>query len=227
MKCVAIIDLGDAIAATGAAATKLLTGGSGLNTVKPMLNSVKELPIRAVEAAFAICREEGTEAVSMRKVGRAISVSGPALYHHFEDKQDLLAAVADHGFQLFEARLRAIKVRDPARRIQAIVHEYRTFAADHRRLFNLMFVEPRPGARRFPTDFAAGESTVFDLLKTAIDELRVSRRHSSGPSSLELAQNLWALVHGQTMLWLADRFDDDASFRRILDRSIHRSIRAI
>jgi AcrR family transcriptional regulator len=163
----------------------------------------------------------------MRKVGRAISVSGPALYYHFEDKQDLLAAVADHGFQLFEERLRGIKVRDPVRRIQAIANEYRIFAAEHRRLFSLMFVEPRRGARRYPTDFAAGESTVFNLLKTAIDDLCSSQGRSSGPRSLELAQNLWALYHGQTMLWLAGRFDDDASFRRVFDRSIQRSIRAI
>jgi AcrR family transcriptional regulator len=190
-----------------------------------MLNAVKQLPVRAVEAAFAICRDEGTEAVSMRKVGRTVGVSGPALYHHFTGKQELLAAVANHGFQLFEARLRRIKERRPEARIRAIVNEYRAFAADHRRLFNLMFVEPRSGARRFPTDFAAGESNAFNLLKATIDELRAGRVRSSSVSSLELAQNIWALLHGQTMLWLAGRFDDDATFKRILDRSIQRSIK--
>jgi AcrR family transcriptional regulator len=192
-----------------------------------MLNTVKTLPTRAVEAAFVICRDQGTEAVSMRKVGRALSVSGPALYHHFVDKQELLAGVADHGFQLFELRLRKMKARDPERRIRELVHTYRDFAADHRRLFNLMFVEPRASARRFPTDFAEGKSSVFNLLRTTVDELLVARRRSSGPSSLELAQNIWALLHGQTMLWLAGRFDDDATFRRVLDRSIARSIKAI
>src|SRR2546423_1648333 len=192
-----------------------------------MVNSVKLLPTRAVEAAFAICRDEGTEAVSMRKVGRALSVSGPALYHHFVNKQDLLASVADHGFQVFELRLRKIKTRDPERRIRAIVHEYSAFAADHRRLFNLMFVEPRAGARRFPTDFAAGASSVFNLLRITVDELLVARHRSSNESSLELAQNLWALLHGQTMLWLAGRFDDDATFKRILGRSTARSPKAI
>jgi AcrR family transcriptional regulator len=190
-----------------------------------MLNAVKQLPTRAVEAAFAICRDEGTDAVSMRKVGRTLGVSGPALYYHFTDKQELLAAVADHGFQLFEVRLRRVKVRRPEARLRAIVNEYRAFAADHRRLFNLMFVEPRSGARRFPTDFEAGESNVFNLLKATIDEIRAGRARSSNVSSLELAQNIWALLHGQTMLWLAGRFDDDATFKRILDRSIQRTIK--
>lgn len=191
-----------------------------------MLNTVNPLPKRAVEAAFAICKDRGTEAVSMRKVGRALSVSGPALYHHFANKQALLSAVADHGFELFERRLKGISVRNPEQRIRAMVHEYRDFAADHRRLFNLMFVELRAGARRYPTDFSAGESTIFNILRSAIEELPTTREWTDA-STLELAQHLWALIHGQTMLWLAGRFDDDATFRRVLDRSIKRSIRAI
>jgi AcrR family transcriptional regulator len=49
----------------------------------------------AVEAATRLIDAHGLEGLSMRAVGAALGVSGPALYHHFANKEALLDAVAD------------------------------------------------------------------------------------------------------------------------------------
>jgi len=163
----------------------------------------------------------------MRKVAQALRVSAPALYHHFASKDDFLNAIADHGFALFEERLQAIRVTAPRRRIHAILDAYRAFAAEHHRLFSLMFLEPRPNARRFPDDFAAGQSSVFNTLRAAVEAWRPRTRGTGARSSLPISHDLWALTHGQIMLWLAGRFVDDSAFRRELKDSVDRYLSAV
>jgi len=185
----------------------------------------------AVDEAFEEFSDSGS--LSMRKIGQALNVSAASLYHHFESKQHLLDAVADRGFTVFEKRLRSIEVgagkpgEIQSRRAEAVIRhiliEYRRFASDHPHLFGLMFVTRREGARRFPRDFAAHRSAVFNLLWNAV-EACVTRSESEDTRdhALHLAHDLWALTHGQILLWRAGRFEDEKTFQRVLDRSIER-----
>ena len=45
---------------------------------------------KTLEAALKIIDEEGLEALSIRRLGEELSVSGFSLYHHFEDKDAIL-----------------------------------------------------------------------------------------------------------------------------------------
>jgi len=46
-------------------------------------------------AALALLDETGLEGVSTRKLAMRLQVEGPALYHHFRNKQDLLGEMAN------------------------------------------------------------------------------------------------------------------------------------
>ena len=50
---------------------------------------------RVVQAALKVMDEEGLEAVSMRRVAREVGVEAMSLYHHVEDKEDLLDGVCE------------------------------------------------------------------------------------------------------------------------------------
>lgn len=52
-------------------------------------------PERVVETALAIADDEGPAAVSFRKLAAQHDVTPMALYRHFKDKDDLLAAIGD------------------------------------------------------------------------------------------------------------------------------------
>jgi AcrR family transcriptional regulator len=48
----------------------------------------------AVTAALRIIDEEGLEAFSLPRLGRELGVQAPSLYHHFQDKDEILTEVA-------------------------------------------------------------------------------------------------------------------------------------
>lgn len=50
---------------------------------------------RIVEAAGALVDSEGLDAVSTRRLAAELGVSGPSLYNHFRNKDEILDAVAD------------------------------------------------------------------------------------------------------------------------------------
>lgn len=50
---------------------------------------------RIVEAAIAIVDEEGLEALSTRRLARALRVQAPSLYNHFATKEEILDAAGD------------------------------------------------------------------------------------------------------------------------------------
>ncbi|MCP3822581.1 TetR/AcrR family transcriptional regulator C-terminal domain-containing protein [Streptomyces sp. A3M-1-3] len=50
---------------------------------------------RIVDAASALVDAEGLEAVSTRRLAAGLGVSGPSLYNHFRNKDEILDAVAD------------------------------------------------------------------------------------------------------------------------------------
>ncbi len=57
---------------------------------------------RVVEAALRVMDEEGLEAVSMRRVAREVGVEAMSLYHHVEDKEDLLDGICERVMADFD-----------------------------------------------------------------------------------------------------------------------------
>jgi TetR/AcrR family transcriptional regulator, tetracycline repressor protein len=48
---------------------------------------------KTLEVALRIIDAEGLEALSIRRLGRAMNVQGISLYHHFKDKEEILIGV--------------------------------------------------------------------------------------------------------------------------------------
>ncbi|WP_042374175.1 TetR/AcrR family transcriptional regulator [Streptacidiphilus neutrinimicus] len=63
--------------------------------------------LRIVEAAVGLLESGGPDAVSTRAVAAAAGMQPPAIYRHFGDKDGLLEAVAEHGYELFLESKRA------------------------------------------------------------------------------------------------------------------------
>ena len=57
---------------------------------------------RVIEAALRVMDEEGLEAVTMRRVAREVGVEAMSLYHHVEDKEDLLDGICERVMAGFE-----------------------------------------------------------------------------------------------------------------------------
>jgi AcrR family transcriptional regulator len=70
---------------------------------------------RILEAASELLARSADADISTRAVGEAAGVTAPTLYHHFGDKEGLLAAVVDFGWAAF---------LESKRTVAAVVHEH-------------------------------------------------------------------------------------------------------
>ena len=63
---------------------------------------------KTLEVALEIIDDEGLDALSIRRIAEALNVNGASLYHHFENKEDILVGVA----HLALANVRSPETRD-------------------------------------------------------------------------------------------------------------------
>jgi AcrR family transcriptional regulator len=64
-----------------------------------------DLRERILDATVTLIEADGLAALSMREVARRAGVSHQAPYHHFTDRQAILAAIAEEGFKRLNAGL--------------------------------------------------------------------------------------------------------------------------
>lgn len=183
---------------------------------------------RATAKAGSLLAREGADAVTMRRVARAVGVTPMALYRHFADRAALLNALADAGFRDLAARTAAqSQPRDPEKRLLKILNVFVNFALERPRLFELMFLSRRAGARAYPRDFKARESPTANLTAEAIEQgIQSGRFRKEDP--WEITFEIGALMHGLVMLYLGGRMAMDAKqFRAFCRRSFRRYIHGI
>lgn len=93
--------------------------------------------------AIELIRDEGADALSMRGLASRAGVSRTAAYHHFQDKQGLLCAIAEEGFERMLAQ--AQKVSQDSRgeiseeQLRRLVSNYLGFALQNSEYYDLMF----------------------------------------------------------------------------------------
>jgi AcrR family transcriptional regulator len=171
---------------------------------------------------------EGADAVTMRRVADAVGITPMAIYRHYRDRESLLNALADGGFDELATRLARRRFSGgTAQRLAKMGEIYLDHALKNPRLFELMFLRPREGARRYPRDFKAGRSPTANLMVQAITagmETGLFRKDDPW----EIVFEMGALSHGLIMLYLGGRMNVSAAgFRALYQRSFRRYIRGI
>ena len=183
---------------------------------------------RIVEAAYCLYVKGGLGAVSMRRTAKAVHITAPAIYKHFANKDALIEAIAERGFQLFERQLGVPKASvNSVAGIRWLLQAYNFFALAEPHLFEVMFVDPRVRLRRFPEDFASGRSNTFNLLRSFVDAC-IANGSLRRDDSLEITRDLWAFTHGYVGLYRAGQFGSDtAAFQRTFTSGLNRTLEGL
>jgi len=161
-----------------------------------------------LDAADALLVETGDEAaVSLRAVARAAGVSPPAVYLHFDGKEELVGAVVARRFRQLEAHIRAATagIDNPGRSFRAGIDAYCDWAEAEPGGYRLLFSVPVGN-----DDHQAGAAA----FATLVDGL--AALHVADPP--RVAALVWAGLHGLLTLrqarpafpWrpLAEQVDD-------------------
>jgi len=183
---------------------------------------------RIAGAARRLLDKDGTDAVTMRRVAEAVGITPMAIYRHYPDRAALLNALADEGFEELAASLAGKRFSSRIdQRLAKMTEIYLEHALRNPRLFELMFLKPREGARRYPRDFKAGRSPTANLMVDTIRE-GMKTGHFREDDPWEIVFGLGALSHGLIMLYLGGRMGrNPASFRALYRRAFRRHIDGI
>ncbi|HEY3644536.1 MAG TPA: TetR/AcrR family transcriptional regulator [Gammaproteobacteria bacterium] len=179
-------------------------------------------------AARKLLDKEGVEAVTMRAVAKVVGITPMAIYRHYPDREALLNALADEGFADLTARLRAKRLTGSIEdRLAQLADVYTEHALENPKLFELMFLTRRQGARRFPRDFKAGRSpTATPAAEVLAEGMKSGVLRDD--DLWEINFEMGALYQGLIMLYLGGRMDMTPSgFRAFYRRSIRRYIHGI
>jgi AcrR family transcriptional regulator len=155
-----------------------------------------DLKHRILEAAAELLRAEGVGALSMREVARRAGVTHQAPYHHFEDREAILAELVTGGFTMLADRL--ARANDAAARhgtrrtLLDSSRAYVGFAMEQPGRFRIMFRPDLCDPARFPAAVQAGARAYGELMRL------VSIVH--GAPDETLASLHWSLVHGLASL---------------------------
>jgi AcrR family transcriptional regulator len=184
--------------------------------------------LRIATAARLLLDKEGTEAVTMRRVAQAIGVTPMAIYRHYPNRVNLLNALADEGFEEVAARLAGKKFSGSIEeRLTKMMEIYLEHALEKPRLFELMFLKPREGARSYPRDFKAGRSPTANFLIEMVQR-GIDSGYFRNDDAWEIVFEMGALSHGLIMLYLGGRTGmPPAYFRALYRRSFKRYLRGI
>lgn len=160
-----------------------------------------DLRSRLLSAASEILSEKGTKKLTLRSLSRKVGVSRTAPYRHFENKDALLLAIAEEGFNELTIQYRNInhdKSLDAFSRLRNIGLAYIEFAIHRPGAFRLMFGQDIIQHQRSEKLRSDARET-FNAYLIAVKAMQEDKNLTSLDDSV-LANYFWSIVHGLAIL---------------------------
>lgn len=156
-----------------------------------------------VQAALDLIANKGPAGFTFAEAARSAGVSPAAPYRHFRDRDELLASVAQQGFELFEAQLAAAwddGRPDTPTAFQRIGKAYLAFARENPAYYSAMFESGVP-IETNPALLLAGERA-FAVIRLASERLAAMAPPGvPRPPAMMMALHIWSMSHGIASLF--------------------------
>lgn len=151
-----------------------------------------------VDTGLHVLREEGLEALTLRRVAREANVSAGAPYRHFKNKQALLSAISESGFRKLHVFLETAKEEKPGD-LDAAGLAYFSFAQEEPESYRLMFARNILREETVENSLKEASERAFVTLAETI-EIGMQENKIAPTNETHLALATWALIHGVAML---------------------------
>ena len=92
-------------------------------------------------ASIDIVKEEGWQALSMRKIAEKIEYTAPIIYEYFANKDAILNELTRQGYVKLAAQMKeaSSKLTDPAEQLEAMWLAYWHFAFEEKEMYQVMY----------------------------------------------------------------------------------------
>jgi AcrR family transcriptional regulator len=156
-----------------------------------------------IEAALDLIAQKGPAGFTFAEAARSAGVSPAAPYRHFRDRDELLASIAQQGFELFEKQLSAAwddGRPDTFAAFSRVGKAYLAFAREHPAYYSAMFESGVP-VQDNPALLMASERA-FAIIRAASERLvALAPANVPRPPAMMMALHIWSLSHGIASLF--------------------------
>ena len=160
---------------------------------------------KILDAARELFATRGVEATTMRAIAERIEYTPTAIYHHFRDKDELIIELCHTDFRsLAQVFTRIGWLDDPLERLRRIGEAYVDFALEFPHHYRIMFMTNTPPHVHDGQSKGNPEEDAYAFLRaTVVDAIESDRLRPELTDADQVAQLVWAGIHGVISLQLA------------------------
>ncbi|OLY90618.1 transcriptional regulator, TetR family [Cnuella takakiae] len=185
----------------------------------------EETRTKILDAAYKIVKEEGWQALSMRKIADEIEYTAPIIYEYFSNKEAILAELNKKGFLYLAKEMETARDKHqlPADQLEAMWMAYWNFAFKKKELYQVMFgVAMNCCTVQKTPEQEAPANLVREVIQQLmagknVPETEVCRKYFT----------FWSVIHGLISINLVNRGDSDEINKLVLKDAIGGIIRSI
>jgi AcrR family transcriptional regulator len=145
---------------------------------------------KLLDVAYRVLEDEGASALTTRRVCEDAGVTMPTLYHHFGNRDGLLAAVHGVALEKFMAKKRALaQTADPIADLRTSCETVLEFAADHPAVTLAVMAR----AVELPSMLSQG----YGLMRHRIE--RCANSDALRVPVGQAAEHVWAVIQGLSL----------------------------
>ena len=178
-----------------------------------------------LDAALQIAKEEGWQALSMRKIADAIEYTAPIIYEYFTNKEGILLELTKDGYRILGKAIEIARDQQstPEKKLEAMWIAYWNFAFQYKEYYQIMFgvdmiccemKKTLPESERVTNSFNQLIEELITITPTA--EL-ICRKYYT----------FWSIIHGLISINLVQKGTNEDMNQHILKDAINGIIKSI
>jgi AcrR family transcriptional regulator len=183
-----------------------------------ILRLKEETRINILDAALQIVKEEGWQALSMRKIADVIEYTAPIIYEYFANKDAILLELTRKGYLILAKNLQEAKEAHqlPEKQLEAMWVAYWNFAFDNQQLYQVMFgiqMNCCCDMVKSMTEAQAPAILFSDVIREVMPD-----KNPTFEAVCTKYYTFWSVVHGLISINLVSRgYSDDINRQVLMD----------
>ncbi|KAA3609537.1 MAG: TetR/AcrR family transcriptional regulator [Planctomycetota bacterium] len=172
--------------------------------------------------------ERGYTALSMRKIASAVGCTATSIYLYFDNKDALIHALIDEGFeqlnQVLTQATEGLEANQSAEaRMRHLAYCYFRFGEENPEYYEIMFMLHPTMMERYPAENYRRARRNLELFAEALT-LGMPEGTARQIAAKSAATLLWTSLHGCMSLLIAQRIDVRLDRRSLVDEAVEHAV---
>jgi AcrR family transcriptional regulator len=198
-----------------------------MSTKQRRAREKEDLREEILDAARSLFVKDGYESASIRKIADKIEYSPGTIYLYFRDKAEILDRICEETFAKLIRRMESIKSDKsaPIDRLKRGLRTYIQFGLDNPNHYVVTFVQAKLH-HEAGSVFGDAGPRAFACLRQGVQDC-IDAGDLVINDADELAQTLWAAIHGLTSLLITCTRFPFVEHNRLIDRMVETLVEGV